>query len=173
MESFLKVFAKNRNWIWDFEKCEKPPSLAEGVGGGYFCVAKSLNLKNAWILGEFKGKNKVTNLLNAVAHERNSKLKFRSLIAFSLQFLFRATHSQLQAETLCFYWILACRHFQGLRLEYPPPKPLSAPSGLRVRSTKQKWGGFLRALNSPKICHTERSEVSQGLRFFAVAQNDN
>ena len=54
--------------------------------------------KKAEIFDKFKGKNKVLNLLNAVAHERNSKLKFRSLgskrfASFSTLFLlnFRST----------------------------------------------------------------------------------
>ena len=71
---------------------EKSPSLAEGVWGWVFCVVKSLNLKKCLnFRRNLKAKTKLQICGARVAHERNSKLKFRSLIAFSLQFLLRAT----------------------------------------------------------------------------------
>ena len=72
----LRLFQKARNdKLWGkFMKfvCE--------IKGKFGKIHKKLNLS------EFKGKNKVTNSLGAVTHERTSKLKFRSLIAFSLHF---------------------------------------------------------------------------------------
>ena len=61
----------------------------------------------AWNSSEFKGKNKVLNSRGAVAFERNSKLKFRSLIAFSLHLttLFLRLALLLSKNALRALWI--------------------------------------------------------------------